>query len=121
VMCEDTVLPIKYEFDAYPGTIDTETGAVLCRAEITVCDIGMRQDGENVHLTAELAISVSALGCRKVRFVSEIMPVGEVRKKNGDGCVICVYAPSGGESSWDVEKRFRLREPAQAEGEYYII
>lgn len=120
-LCEEAVLPLRYECDAYQGAPDTDEGSLLQRTSVTVCDIGMRQDGENVHLTAELAIAASALGCRKVRFVSEVVPVGEAKRSTDEGCVIRVYAPSGGESSWDVEKRFRLRDAAQAEGDYYII
>ena len=120
-VCEEAVVPLRYECDAYTGAPDTDEGSLLQRTSVTVCDIGMRQDGENVHLTAELAIAASALGCRKVRFVSEVVPVGEAKRSTDEGCVIRVYAPSGGESSWDVEKRFRLRDAAQAEGDYYII
>ena len=120
-VCEEAVVPLRYECDAYTGAPDTDDGDVLRRASVTVCDIGMRHDGENVHLTAELAISAAALGCRRVRFVSEVIPTGEAKCSSGDGCVIRVYAPADGESAWDVEKRFRLRDTVQAEGEFYII
>ena len=120
-LCEEAVVPLRYECEAYSGAPDTDDGAMLRRTSVTVCDISMRHDGENVHLTAELAISAVALGSRKVRFVSEISPTSERESVGLDGCVIRVYAPSDGESAWDVEKRFRLRESARFEGEYYII
>ena len=120
-LCEEAVVPLRYECEAYSGAPDTDDASLTHRTSVTVCDIGMRHDGENVHLTAELAISGIALGSRKVRFVSEINPTSERESVGLDGCVIRVYAPSDGESAWDVEKRFRLRESARFEGEYYII
>ena len=121
VACEEAVVPLRYECDAYPGAADTDGGAMTCRSSVAVCDVGVRQDGESVHLTAELAIAASALGSRRVKFVSEVAPVGDKKSASSNGCVIRVYAPSEGESAWDVEKHFRLRDTAQSEGEYYII
>ncbi len=117
---EEVLIPLKYECEAGYGAPDTEDSSLARRTMVAVTDIQTRGDGETLNITAELAVSAVALGSRKISCVQSVAPVaggGEIRKNN----VIRIYMPDEGESSWDVEKRFRLDGEAQREGNLYII
>ncbi len=120
-VCEEVSVPLKYEAEAILGGGDFDDSALLRRASVAVNDIGIRADGESLHVTAELAISAVALGCRRIGCVKSVTPAsGEEEGVTADN-IIRIYVPSADEGAWDVEKRFRLKEAAQTEGECYII
>ncbi len=121
LVTDEVSVPLRYECDAVAGCADTDDSALARRMSVSVNDVSTRGDGDNIHITAELAISAIALGMQRVACVQSISPADGAKKCESGGNVIRVYAPGESESSWDVEKRFRLSGEAQREGEFYII
>jgi len=122
MITDEVVIPLKYECEAMTGASDASDGELTKRMQVNVTDIGVRTDGDTMNITAELAISAIALGVKPVTAVLGIAPAdkvqsGEEPKRN----VIRVYVPDGGETPWDVEKRFRLGKEATQEGDVYVI
>ena len=82
-----------------------------------------REEGDGLNLTAELSVSVFVLNELHETAVTEVTPTGE--KTAQDGSMIRVYVPDSDESSWDVEKKFRLGYAPKAANingrEMYII
>ena len=122
VIAEDVHIPLKYECEALGVADPAEDGDLCKRASVNVTDINVRVDGDTMNITAELSIGCIALAAEKVSAVVEISPDADAETvKTNNENVIRVYVPDEGESSWDVEKRFRLDKEANLSGKAYII
>lgn len=113
---DEVQIPLKYECDALPDAMDSDS--LTARAHAVVTDVTARPDGETLNLTAELAISAIALGKEPVTYVSAVTPVNRISEKQN---LLRVYIPDAAETTWDVEKRFRLKEEAKMEGRAYVV
>ena len=119
-LCEESVVPIKFECDAVAGAADADDSSVARKMKVCVCDISARRDADGVSYNVELALCGVAVRESRVRYVSSITAIdGEIHEacKN----VIRVYVPDKNESAWDVEKKFRLGREAKLEGGAYIV
>lgn len=121
----EAVVPLRYEWEALPGSQDAEEGAVTGRTAAGVAEITARPSdsdgGTEWTVTAEVWVSAALLSASEVRGVVRLTPV-----RTADGCgpgrnVIRVYVPEPGESAWDVSKRFRLPEEAEPVDGVYVI
>lgn len=121
VTAEDVVIPLRYEAEAVSGCGDGEEGDLTRRCDIRVTEITARTDGETLHLTAELAITLLAMKREPVRYLSAIAPVQGAEETESGKNRIRIYVPDEGETAWDVEKRFRLGCEAKTEGAVYVI
>lgn len=113
---DEVMIPLKYECDAVTGADDGENLAAKVRAAVT--EVTVRAEGDTLNLTAELAISAAALGRKNVAYVSAVTGKAPVNEKKN---LLRVYIPDPGETAWDVEKRFRLKNEAKAEGKAYVM
>jgi len=113
---DEVQIPLRYECEGVPGAADCDAPAAKVRAVVT--DVSARPDGDTLNLTAELAISAAVLGRQHTAYVSQIRQKSPVSEKKN---LLRVYIPDPDESGWDVEKRFRLKDPAKMEGKAYII
>ena len=120
---DELVLPLRYEWEARQDAPDAENSALPGRAEAGIADITARPQiadgGTEWNVTAELWIAAALMAEEPVGGVVRLDPAEE-----GEPCprnVIRVYVPEPGESSWDVEKRFRLAsETALSDGVYIV-
>ncbi|MBQ2724850.1 MAG: DUF3794 domain-containing protein [Clostridia bacterium] len=115
-MTDEVQIPLKYECDAAPGAEDGDS--LTAKVKTAVTDVSARPDGENLHLTAELAIAAAALGRKSVSCVTAVREGAPIPEKKN---VLRVYIPDRDETPWDVEKRFRLKEEAKTDGKAYVI
>lgn len=112
---DECVIPYRYECDAAAESADE----AVMRSMVRVSDIQGRCEGENINLTAELAISAAVMGVERIKCISKITKSeGET---SGGKNVIRLYVPDENESAWDVEKRFCLAHEAKLENDVYII
>lgn len=116
---DEAVIPFRYEFD---GCVKQNDAKPDGRIEIKVTDIQAHADGESLGLTAELSVSAMLFGRENVKYVAAISQSDDVQVFAASAeNMIRIYSPDDGETSWDVEKRFRLGREPKAEGEIYII
>lgn len=118
---EESSAPFRFECEAMAD--GEEDGGEIRKVAVNVCDIIARQDGDEVGFTAELSVSVFALSEKITPAVTEITPVesASAGKAKKDRSTIKIYVPDPDESSWSVEKKFRLGcQPEKNEG-FYII
>ena len=113
---DEVQIPLRYECEAFPGAADCDAPSARVRAVIT--DVSARPEGDMLNLTAELAIGAAALGKQPVTYVDSVSRKSPLNEKKN---LLRVYIPDEGESGWDVEKRFRLKEEAKPEGRAYVI
>ncbi len=112
---EEVQIPLKYECDAL-SNVSCDTLAAKVKAAVT--EVTVRPDGDTMHLTAEAAVSAAALGKNSTSYVSAVTGKSPV---NGRKNFLRVYIPDPGETSWDIEKHFRLGGEVQMEGKAYVI
>lgn len=121
VVPEEVVIPLRYEAEAVSGCGDGEDGDFTRRCDIRVTEITARSDGDALHLTAELAITLLAMKWEPVRYLAAIAPAEGTGEWETGKNRIRLYVPDEGETAWDVEKRFRLGCEAKTEGAVYVI
>ena len=117
---DEIVIPFRYDCESVCST-GGDDASLTKRTLVSVPEITVRESGDTLDVTAELAISAVILGCEQIRAASSIAPSAEQGKKCDNRATIRVYVPDGGESAWDIEKKFRLTEPLKAEGRLYVI
>ncbi len=117
---EEVTLPFRYECDIGGDASSVPLGG---KVALRVTDIQARGDGEQLGLTAELAISAAVLGTEVVSCVASIAPSGDGEGTTASTAenVIRIYVPDEGETAWDVEKRFRLGREARSDGNIYVV
>ncbi len=121
----ETSVPLRYEWEAFPGAPDAEEGSVTGRAAAGIADITARPSdsdgGTEWTVTAEVWVAAVLLSGTPVRGVVRLTQIpgedGADRRKN----VVRVYIPEPGETSWDVSKRFRLPAEAEPSDGVYVI
>ena len=113
---DEVQIPLKYECDAVPGAEDCENLTAKVKAAVT--EVTVRPEGDTLNLTAELAIAAAALGKKSVSYVSCVTGKSPVNEKKN---LLRVYIPDPGETAWEVEKRFRLKDEAKMEGKAYVV
>ena len=102
-------LPFKYECDC-----PAAEGDISWRCDVSVIDSTVRLDEGQLHVTAELAISLFAAVRTPVRYVSGL--VLDRGQTDGDkDCTVRLYYPEYGETAWDIAKKYRI--PKNAVGE----
>jgi hypothetical protein len=120
---DELILPLKYEWEALCDAADSEDAGVTGRVEAGVAEITARPSesdgGTEWSVTAEVWIAAALLSSRPVTGVVKLTPKGEGGAFRKD--VIRVYIPEPDETSWDVEKRFRLPGPAEVSDGVYVI
>ena len=83
---------------------------VNCRARV---------DGDVLCLDSEVAVSVDVFGEANASAVSEVSLGNELESPKGR---ITVYYPCGGETSWDVAKKYHVpRSELSTEKSYYLF
>ena len=115
---EECVIPVKYECETDAAV---PSDMISGKCEFTVCDVSGRCDGETLHVNAEIGVSGVFLAEKKVRYLSGIRldPDAPIPcAKN----VIRICIPDGGETEWDVMKRYRVSAdvPKKCGGVYMI-
>ncbi len=102
VVGEETVLPLKYEWDAPEAQDGAE---LLWRWSGEAVSVSVRPDGEKLNVHADIALSVCAMRRRKIRFVDSAVLTKSARRKEDDGCIRVCY-PDVGEPLWEIAKRY---------------
>ena len=119
---EEVTIPFKYECDAGENMSDCDSSGLMKKIVVTVPEITIREDGDTLSVTAELALNGIILGCERISAVTEVVPLKEDSDCAEYGkSVMRIYVPDENETAWDVSKKFRLEEDAQMEGNLYII
>ncbi len=107
---ENVRLPFKYECDCPPEG----EGDLIWRCDVTVADSTARLDGNNIHVTAELCVSLFAgLSC-PVPYVAKLELDRSTKSIDGDS-MLRIYYPAEGETAWDITKRYRINKNAVTE------
>ena len=99
VVTEDGKIPFTFVCD----TPMTEAEA-LCFAKVDVTDVTARIEGANLYITAELAISISALACTKERALTNLTL--DTESKRDRRYAIKIFFPEKDESVWSICKRY---------------
>ncbi|MGN1410842.1 MAG: hypothetical protein ACI4XJ_11800 [Eubacteriales bacterium] len=118
---DESTAPFRYECEAMSD--DGGENSDIRKTSVNVCDIIARHDGDEVSFTAELSVSVFALSEKVTPAVTEITPVEAAiaGKDKKNRSTIKIYVPDPDESSWAVEKKFRLGCPPEKNEGFYII
>ncbi len=103
-------LPFRYETDC-PADTD---GELLWRCDVSVIDSSARLEGDQIHVTAELAVSLLAEARCPTAYVSRLSLDRTAEKADSDG-VVRIYYPSEGETAWDITKKYRIPKNAVTE------
>lgn len=120
-IADDVNIPFRYECDC-PDSGKCDDSSLIRRTMVSVPEITVRENGDMLDVTAELSIAGVMLASEALEAVTMISPAGDGKKAFGDKKgMIRVYVPDEGETSWDVEKKFRLSESAKPEGRMYVI
>ena len=114
-------IPFRYECEAADGAGDSEGTGLCGKVVVTVPEITVRDEGENLSVTAETAIAGILLGSEQITAATAITPVKTDSQTDTDEAVIRLYVPDDGESAWEVRKKFRLADEAEMEGKLYIM
>lgn len=113
---DDVQIPLKYECEAVHDAENCDSLSGKVKAAVT--DVTARADGDQLNLTAELAISAAVLGRKNITAVTSVAAGAPVPEKKN---LLRIYVPDGDETAWDVEKRFRLGEEVTPDGALYVI
>jgi len=114
---EECVVPVKYECNADCPSSCEITG----KWEAAVCDVSGRCDGENLNLTAELALSGIFLAEQNVRPLT-LIRIDSTRPTEHKRNIMKIYVPDGSETEWDVMKRYRIAaDSPRKSGKIYIV
>ena len=120
-VADEINIPFRYECDCGEGT-SYDDSSLLGRTLVTVPEISVRESGDSLEITAELAISAILLGTEQVTAATVITPTAQCAEVEGAGSgLIRVYVPDADETPWDVEKKFRLSEGVRLDGRLYVI
>lgn len=114
------VIPFRYECDCMTDGVHDDA-SIVRRTSVAIPEVTVRQNGDALDVTAELSISAVALAAERAASVVGISQVGDGKKNGERRGMIRVYVPDEGESAWDVEKKFRLAQPAERDGRMYVI
>ena len=103
-------LPFKYETDC----LGEDDGDLWWRCDVSVTDSTARLEGDAVHVTCELSISlIAGLRCATPYVARLELDRSSPTEKSG-GCVR-IYYPSADESAWDIAKKYRISKNAVGE------
>lgn len=100
-------LPFKYECDC---SADGD-GELLWRCDVSVIDSSARLEGGELHVTAELNVSLSAMLKTPMPYAARLeldRGQGSVR----DAGELRIYYPEEGETAWDITKKYRIPKNA---------
>lgn len=102
IVSEETVLPLKYEWDV-PASPDG--GELLWRCSTDPVSVSVRAEGEKLNIHADAALSICAMQRGRIRFVESAVLNKSARRKSDDGCIRVCY-PDAGEPLWEIAKRY---------------
>lgn len=99
VVTEDGRIPFSFTTDAAEDAVNP-----VFRADIQIVDISARIDGGVINITAELAITVSALDSATVPTVKKVVLHTATPREKTPG--VKIYFPEPGEEVWNLCKRY---------------
>lgn len=99
IVTEDGKIPFSYTTDAAEDSMNP-----VYRADVQIVNASARIEGGILHITAELAITISALDAANVPMVTKVvLHTGTPREKTPG---VKIYFPEPGEEVWNLCKRY---------------
>jgi len=112
IFSEEITMPIRYLWEGGMDGCD-------CRCSFPILEVNGHLEGNLLRLTAETAILGNAFVRRPQKWLQTLeentsLPLPPARP------AVSLYVPDPGESTWDIQKRFRTADITENDGRYII-